>query len=276
MKEKTTRQRKNGTFVRYLKDKECKFCSKSFRPRNSKSIFCSRGCRSESRKKRYEKKCVLCEVKFSVPEHRKERAKVCSKKCAIELLKSYKDTDKWKEAHLVALAKRKGKNHPRYGKTHTAETKQKMSIAKKKNPSRYWLGKEQPHHQGEKNVNWKGGVTPIHVKLRKGIRYKEWRKSVFARDDYECKVCFAAGYVQAHHIQKFSDYPDKRFETENGITLCRQCHRITQNREHLFIKFFQGILRNGANSAKTQQWATPSQQERLRKALWACVTVRGE
>ena len=43
-----------------------------------------------------------------------------------------------------------GENHPFYGKSHTKETKQKISKSKRENPSRYWLGKNRSEETKEK------------------------------------------------------------------------------------------------------------------------------
>ena len=43
----------------------------------------------------------------------------------------------------------------------------------------------------EKNPNWKGGVTPIHQKIRCSKEYKLWRDAVFQRDEYTCIWCFS-------------------------------------------------------------------------------------
>lgn len=156
------------------------------------------------------------------------------------------------------------------------ESREKMRQAKLRNPTRYWLGKNNPHHSGENNVNWKGGVTPENEKERKNIEYYMWRRLVFYRDHFSCRVCGANGYVQANHILPFRSHKELRTEVSNGITLCIPCHKFVFKREHLFIKFFQGILENEFNSVEVSQEIIPSQQERLRKALWACVEVKGE
>jgi len=159
---------------------------------------------------------------------------------------------------------------------HSDESKEKMRQAKLKNPTKYWLGKNNPYNMGDKNPNWKGGVTTGNEKERKNIQYYEWRRQVFGRDHFTCRVCYSKGYVQANHIFPFRSHKQLRYEINNGITLCVTCHKFIFKREELFIKFFQGILENGLNSVELSQETIPSQQERLRKALWACVTVSGE
>lgn len=80
-------------------------------------------------------------------------------------------------------------------------------------------------HMREKNVNWRGGITPINKKIRESIEYEEWRKSVFERDNYTCLGCFQiGGYLQADHIKPFAYFPELRFELSNGRTLCKDCH----------------------------------------------------
>ncbi len=80
---------------------------------------------------------------------------------------------------------------------------------------------------GSRHPNWRGGVTSINRRLRNTKRYKEWRSSVFLRDNYTCVCCGHRGYLNADHIKPFSSFPSLRFEISNGRTLCIPCHRKT-------------------------------------------------
>lgn len=83
-----------------------------------------------------------------------------------------------------------------------------------------------PSVSGSKNHNWKGGITPENVKLRGNTNYKQWRFSVFKRDDFVCKKCGQkSGILNAHHIESFNGYPELRTRISNGITLCFNCHK---------------------------------------------------
>ena len=80
-------------------------------------------------------------------------------------------------------------------------------------------------HKGDKAPNWKGGVSPKNWLIRSSIEYRLWRESVFSRDHWNCQNCGERGYMHAHHIKPFSKYPELRFAIDNGITLCKQCHK---------------------------------------------------
>jgi predicted restriction endonuclease len=61
--------------------------------------------------------------------------------------------------------------------------------------------------------------------LRNTPKYINWRKSVFERDRYTCKICGkVGGELNAHHIKYFAKYKALRYLLSNGITLCKQCH----------------------------------------------------
>jgi 5-methylcytosine-specific restriction endonuclease McrA len=68
--------------------------------------------------------------------------------------------------------------------------------------------------------------------IRRSGKYNEWRKAVFERDDYTCQSCGQhGGILNAHHIKPFSQYPNDRLDINNGITLCKECHRLLHRGE---------------------------------------------
>src|ERR1035437_1404617 len=77
---------------------------------------------------------------------------------------------------------------------------------------------------GEKNWNWKGGITPENKRIRHTYEYILWRRAIFERDNYTCIWCGAksqkgkAIILHADHIKPFCDYPELRFAIDNGRT----------------------------------------------------------
>ena len=81
-------------------------------------------------------------------------------------------------------------------------------------------------HDGERHWNWKGGITPENARIRASAEYAKWRKAVFERDHFTCQMCGRYGCkLNAHHIKPFSKYPEYRLDLDNGITLCKECHK---------------------------------------------------
>lgn len=94
----------------------------------------------------------------------------------------------------------------------------------------------------EKNPNWKGGITPFKVSFTNRREYKQLVRSVFERDGFKCKICGGRGTrLEAHHIKPFAKYPDGREDKDNLITLCKECHTKTFQKEEKFIKFFNEL-----------------------------------
>lgn len=81
----------------------------------------------------------------------------------------------------------------------------------------------------ENSPVWKGGSQYSRVE-RATHEYIMLRKDVFSRDKYTCQCCgnkSTAGNsveLHAHHILNWKDNKDKRYDTNNGITLCSSCH----------------------------------------------------
>lgn len=72
---------------------------------------------------------------------------------------------------------------------------------------------------------WKGGISPINTRIRRSAEYRIWREKVYERDDYTCQICKErGGRLNADHIKPFAEYPELRFDLNNGRTLCEPCH----------------------------------------------------
>ncbi|KYK25696.1 hypothetical protein AYK26_07710 [Euryarchaeota archaeon SM23-78] len=152
----------------------------------------------------------------------------------------YLRTEKHKEnlrlSHLGQKAWNKGKkfpqfsgeNHPRWkgGKPYCIICGKKLSFYGYKR-CRKCLDE---YCVGENNHNWKGGYDNTILRLRRTKKYYEWRRNIFIRDKFMCQECGKKHiYIEAHHIKDFVNYPELRFDINNGLTLCRECHKQTNN-----------------------------------------------
>ncbi len=135
-----------------------------------------------------------------------------------------------REALSQAASSRTGERNSFHGKTHTAETKAKISKA---NMGRF---------RGENGSNWQGGITPLRLAIRGCTKALAWRKAVFERDDYTCVLCGKrGGELNADHVVPFSkilrdagvttleqaEALDALWDLANGRTLCVPCHKAT-------------------------------------------------
>ena len=76
----------------------------------------------------------------------------------------------------------------------------------------------------ENNPNWKGGVE-YHGHERATQECVYWRTLVYQRDRFTCQVCGAKSVkLNAHHIYNWKDNPELRYDINNGICMCEQCH----------------------------------------------------
>lgn len=64
-------------------------------------------------------------------------------------------------------------------------------------------------------------------KERKDSKNERWRVAVFLRDNHQCQACGdkKGGNLEAHHLYNWKHHPNKRYDTENGISLCKTCHK---------------------------------------------------
>lgn len=102
--------------------------------------------------------------------------------------------------------------------------------------------------KGRKHPNWKGGVTPQRQKEVSTEQYRLFVNGVLKRDAYtcqECKVKSGCGVkvrLEVHHKKSYAEYPALRFDVDNGITLCKNCHLNTL-RNHKMPKRVDKLLK---------------------------------
>jgi hypothetical protein len=136
-----------------------------------------------------------------------------------------------------------GKNRPDARKRMLS--KDNPSYNKKSALKRSNTIKERGSLNGNRNPNWKGGSTPLALKIRRLPKYIQWRNLIFERDNYTCQICNQrGGSLEAHHIKKFANHPDLWFNIDNGIILCKSCHDNTKGKEKKYENSFNIIIRN--------------------------------
>lgn len=140
------------------------------------------------------------------------------------------------EARKKAAESNKGKV-PWHAGTHLSEEhRENISLSNKGRvktiEERIKIGKS---HSGDRCHFWKGGIGPLHNRERVlamcKLPYKIWRQQVFERDNYTCllKDDTCSGPIQADHIKSWANYPDLRYNINNGRTLCKSHHERTPN-----------------------------------------------
>ena len=85
---------------------------------------------------------------------------------------------------------------------------------------------------GADNPNWKGGEW-AHDPERNRFRAKQWSKAIRERDG-KCVECGCEENLHAHHIKRWKDYPELRYDLSNGVTLCEPCHQKAHGKNFKF------------------------------------------
>lgn len=183
----------------------CGHCAKQFNFRGcptdvttGRGKYCSRSCVNKSLYQPIHIFCQYC--KKEIVKRRKLTQKHCSQPCAYKA---------------------------RVGSILPDVTRVKISLALKGKKPKNFGNQFKPW--GKDNNNWKGGLTKLADKIRKSESYKQWRKTVFERDGYTCVWCNQiGGELNADHIRSFANFPESRFDINNGRTLCVPCHKGTE------------------------------------------------
>lgn len=169
-----------------------------------------------NKKNRIIKNCKVCNTSFDIQKSKENRVFTCSKECQ----------NKNKSNQRI------GKKHnikPRYKNCERCGNQWQLNDEKKRYRNKYCSSKCQNDAQserlkGEKSVFWKGGIYNTNKRSKYSREIYKWRNAVLKRDNYNCKHCNSNINLEAHHIIPWSVSIEKRFDIDNGITLCICCH----------------------------------------------------
>lgn len=160
------------------------------------------------------KKCLYCNIEFE----KDPRSSYCSRRCAYSSPLRQNKINQKRDAYYA---------NGGIGPMGWLGKKRPASAVEKNR--QFMLGR----FVGKKNPMWKGGITNPRHKVLMSQEYKDWRMSVFRRDNFTCQECgdkSGRGYdvvLNADHIKPYALYPESRFDINNGRTLCVSCHRKT-------------------------------------------------
>lgn len=83
-------------------------------------------------------------------------------------------------------------------------------------------------YSGENSPSYNPNMTnEDRIIQRKTNEYYLWRKSVYEKDNYTCQCCGddKGGNLNAHHLVNYMENEELRTDIDNGITLCKTCHK---------------------------------------------------
>lgn len=228
--------------------RECPICGKiyfasPYSLKHNKQTTCSRKCsyvlRGINQRKQVEAICKTCGNAFNTTLYKIENGRgiYCSRKCqhpphiviCQHCGKEFRTpptgntaycSDKCFHADETFRAKRSETTKAAWQKPEVRQNI--MEGIRKRSQDPAW--QNAPHFQkGDKHPRYKGNRRARELASR--YEYKAWRKAVLSRDNFTCQHCFVRGGVLvAHHIKQWSQYPDLRFDVNNGLTLCTTCH----------------------------------------------------
>ena len=173
----------------------------------------------------------------------------------IEWLKKWAWWNRWLKMNKPAWNKWKKTGKPSWNRwiSLTEEHKKKLSVSKKWQISRckgkklseehrknlsishlwnpwFWTGKKRDKTTIDKlswdnHWNWKWDISKNNRRARTIAANKYRRKECLSRDEFTCQRCNINWWkLEVHHINNFSEFIELRYDIDNWVTLCRNCH----------------------------------------------------
>ena len=109
-----------------------------------------------------------------------------------------------------------------------------------------WMTQIEHAPRGENHSCWFKDRTELKKSDRnsKSSACVDWKKNVYKRDSWKCKInnSDCKGRLEAHHILPWIDYPELRFDINNGITLCHAHHPRKKDEVAKLSPYFKELV----------------------------------
>jgi len=233
----------NNNYKGGIKDLICKNCNKTFQSGYNKRSFCCHKCSTDylkgKERKLHENTLKYIELKKIIGLNNPNKKCKCGFKKDIKAKTCYKcfheSIKRIKKCVICDMS-----FSPANIVVKTC-SKRCLELLNKKNSF------------GENNPNWKGGLMTENKKQRQSHQYISWRKNVFERDKYKCQKCGCiGGNLHAHHIKPFAKYIELRFDLDNGLTLCFDCHKKVHKNMNFKLKNYENQTQNAKVQSKIE------------------------
>lgn len=244
----------------------CLQCGKEFKSQIKDAKFCNQQCmgkwksenmvgeKSSAWKIRTIKPCEYCGKEIEVLPFRNNRSK--HHFCSVDCYDNWQKESGWN----------KGINHVNYAERYEIKcsycgevlppmTQHQINMYKhhfctNKDCLFKWRKLHSP--KGENHPRYNPNLTNEDREDRRNSPYyNEWIRQIYKKDGYVCRCCGKNSGFNAHHLNGYNWDKEHRFDVNNGITLCEDCHKefhslygygdntIEQFREFLYNKYLK-------------------------------------
>ena len=208
------------------------------------------------------KNCLICNKEFVVDNHRENTARFCSVPCMRKRIIPNRSVKMDCEICNGEFSRYPGsrqrfcsnscKNRSYIGTKASEETRQKQSLAHmglQNCLGKRWKVAEEKRKsyakpKGSSSPHWRGGINR-EIHSLNNPKYREWRTNVFIRDGFRCRMAnedCEGKPIQAHHILRWAEYVELRYEVNNGITLCLAHHPRKRAEEKRLAPIFRELV----------------------------------
>jgi 5-methylcytosine-specific restriction endonuclease McrA len=96
----------------------------------------------------------------------------------------------------------------------------------------------------------------LNLEIRHHPKYQQWVSDVLKRDNWTCQACHRKEvYLIVHHLKPFTQILEENniktleealqckelWDTDNGITLCENCHKQLKNSKIIQAQIYHSI-----------------------------------